>query len=93
MSLREKRDQMAALVADWQSSGMNQREYAGLRNISHRTLSYWIRKQQKRTDLQPAFIQIGGVLTPSIRIRYPHGVEMILPAQAPVGLLRALLQI
>jgi len=92
MSLREKRNQMAALVSDWQTSGMSQREYAGLHNIRHRTLSYWISKQRQMNDSQSAFIQIQGTFSQDIRIRYPHGVEVILPAQTPAGLLRVLIQ-
>ncbi len=90
MSIREKRDRMSALVADWQTSGMSQREYASIHNINHSTFSYWISQHRRTTDPQPAFIQIGGAVTQSIHIRYPNGVELKLPVQIPVGLLRTL---
>jgi len=93
MSLREKRAQMSALVLDWQASGMSQREYAGIHNIQHRTLGYWISKQRGREESRSSFIQIVDGVASGIHIRYPHGVEITLPGSTPVGYLRALIHL
>ena len=92
MTLQEKKSKMAAIISDWQSSGLRQVEYAGAHGFKLNTFRYWVSKQRQSGE-QPAFIQIGGTITQGIRIRYPHGVELILPVQTPVGILRTLIHI
>lgn len=84
---------MSAIVLDWQSSGNTQVAYARTHNIKLVTLRYWISRHRQTADDQPAFIQIGGMGSQEIHIRYPHGVELILPAQVPAGFLRSLIHI
>ena len=84
---------MSAIVSDWQTSGLSQVEYANTHNFKLATLRYWISKHRRSGDRTSDFIQIGGNFTQSIHIRYPHGVELILPVQTPAGLLRSLIQI
>jgi hypothetical protein len=93
MTLQEKKNKMAAIVSDWQTSGLSQVEYAGLHGFKLNTFRYWISKHKQSGDKQPGFIQIGGSFTQSIHIRYPHGVELILPVQTPAGLLRSLINL
>jgi len=93
MTLQEKKIKMAAIVSDWQSSGLSQVEYAGLHGFKLNTFRYWISKHRQSGEKQPAFIQIGGTVTQSIHIRYPHGVELFLPIQTPAGLLRSLINL
>jgi len=84
---------MAAIVSNWQASGLSQVEYAGMHGFKLNTFRYWVSKQRQPGEKQPAFIQIGGAVTQSIHIRYPHGVELILPVQPPAGILRTLIHI
>ncbi|NCA76141.1 MAG: hypothetical protein EOM90_07385 [Alphaproteobacteria bacterium] len=93
MTLQERKSKMAANVQDWQTSGLSQVEYARANNIKVATLRYQITRFRQTADEQPAFIQIGGISSQEIHIRYPHGVELILPAQVPAGLLRSLIHI
>ena len=92
MTLQEKKIKMAAIISDWQSSGLSQVEYAGIHGFKLNTFRYWVSKQRQSGE-PPAFIQIGEAVTQSIHIRYPHGVELILPVQTPTGTLRTLIHI
>lgn len=93
MTLQEKQRKMAAIISDWQSSGLSHVEYAGLHGFKLNTFRYWVSKQRQRVEKQAAFIQIGGAVTQSIHIRYPHGVELTLPVQTPAGLLKSLINL
>jgi len=83
---------MAAIVQDWQESGLSQVEFARHHDIKPATLRYWILKQRQVTDDRPAFIPLNSIVSQGIHIRYPHGVELILPFQVPAGLIRLLIQ-
>ena len=93
MILQEKKNKMTAIVSDWQASGLSQVEYAGLHGFKLNTFRYWISKHKQSGFKQPDFIQIGGAVTQSIHIRYPHGVELILPVQTPASILRSLINL
>jgi hypothetical protein len=90
MTKKEMRAMMASVVQDWQASGIMQIEYAWVHDMNISRLRYWIRKTAGGEQQQQDFIQIG--LAQGIHIRYPHGGEVILPAQTPVKLLRLLIQ-
>ena len=93
MTLQERRNKMTAIVQEWQASGLSQVEYARTHGIKLSTLRYWIARHRKIGDDQPAFIQIGGMGSQGIHIHYPHGVELVLPVQIPMGLLKSLIHI
>ncbi len=93
MTLQEKKNKMATAVQNWQESGLSQVEYARNYDIKLSTLRYWIFKYRQAVEDQPAFIQINGIGSQNIHIRYPHGVELVLPAQVSTGLLRSLIHI
>ena len=85
---------MVALVTEWQASGLSQREFAGMHNLSDRILVYWISKQKGRSDdTRSSFIQLVDEVSSGIHIRYPHGVEITLPTHTPVGIIKALIQL
>ena len=93
MTLQEKKNKVSAIVSDWQSSGLSQVEYAGIHGFKLNTFRYWVSKHRQSGTKQPAFIQISGAVTQSIHVRYPHGVELILPPNTPAGLLRSLINL
>jgi hypothetical protein len=93
MTLQERKSKRIALIEDWQESGLSQVEFAHNHNIKISTFRYWISRQRKADDDQPAFLQINGFPDHAIHIRYPHGVELVLPAQIPAGLLKSLIHI
>ncbi|MEI7983720.1 MAG: hypothetical protein WCI71_18880 [Bacteroidota bacterium] len=93
MTLQEKQSKMAAIVQDWQSSGLSQVEYARIHDYKLATLRYWISRHREASNNQPGFIQLSGAGVQGIHIRYPHGVELILPCIVPAGLLKSLIHI
>lgn len=93
MTLQEKKNKMAAIVSDWQTSGLSQVEYASMHGFKLTTFRYWVSKHKQTGSNRPDFIQIGGPVAASIHIRYPHGVELVLPAQTPAGFLRSLINL
>jgi hypothetical protein len=93
MTLQEKKSKMTAIIETWQQSGLTQIEFARDHAIKLSTFRYWIAKLRENKEDQPAFIHIGGSFTQGIHIRYPHGVELVLPFQTPGGLIRSLIHI
>jgi len=93
MTFEDKRSQMTAMVDLWRQSGLSQTEFSHLQNVKLATLRYWIHKQRQGETHGSGFIQLGGLPSSGISIRYPNGVELILPAQVPAGYLKMLINI
>ena len=93
MTLQERKSKLTAIVLDWQASGLSQVEYARTHDYKLTTLRYWISRHREALDNQPGFIQLSGAGTHGIHIRYPHGVELILPCIVPAGILKSLIHI
>ena len=93
MTDQENKNKMLAIVKEWQESGLNQVEYARTHDIKLVTLRYWITKQKQSAKAKPAFVQLNGIVSQGIHIRYPHGVELVLPVHTPAGYLRSLIHI
>ena len=93
MTLQDKRTMMLTLVEQWRQSGLSQTEFARIQNIPAVKLRYWIYKLNKAESANPGFIQLNGLASSGISIRYPNGVELILPAQVPAGYLKMLISI
>jgi hypothetical protein len=92
MTFEDKRSQMTAMVDLWRQSGLSQTEFSHLQNVKLATLRYWIHKQ-RQGDTGSGFIQLNGLPSSGISIRYPNGVELMLPAQVPAGYLKMLINI
>ena len=93
MTQQEKKSKMTAIVQNWQDSGLSQIDFANAHSIKLATLRYWILKQREKSNDQSAFIEIGGIVPQVIHIRYPHGVEVVLPTGTPTTMLRSLIHI
>lgn len=97
MGRSAKRKVMIMLVKQWQGSGLSQREFAQKNNIPFSQIKYWINKY--RTDKvsvesESSFIQLKGFTeTSNMCIRYPNGVELSLPEQTPVTIIKSLINI
>ena len=97
MTLQDKKAKMAAIVADWQASGISQMEYAQLHNFKIGTLRYWVARHRRMSEKAGAFIQMTAKssqpgTSQQIHIRFPHGIELMLPSHTPVQVIRALIQ-
>jgi len=56
-------------------------------------LRYWIHKQRHGETDRSGFIQLNGLPSAGISIRYPNGVELILPTRLPAGYIKMLINI
>ena len=92
MTQTEKRALMQTLVSQWKDSGLSQAKFAEQHNLTLVKFRYWIQKLTPNAVDDSAFIQINGFATQGISLRYPNGVELILPVQTPVAVLRSLIQ-
>jgi hypothetical protein len=93
MTFQDKRSQMTAMVEQWRQSGLSQAGFAQVQNIKLAKLRYWIHKQRQGDTPGSGFIQLSGLTSSGISIRYPNGIELILPAQVPAGYLKMLINI
>jgi len=90
MNKEEKRQQMLSLAEQWQQSGKSQVAFARENNIKLFTLRYWIKKRRQQEGT-PAFIQLNEPAGAGIVLRYPNGVELLLPLHTSVRLLKGLI--
>jgi hypothetical protein len=93
MTFQDKRSQVTAMVEQWHQSDLSQAGFAQVQNIKLAKLRCWIHKQQQGDTPGSGFIQLNGLLSTGIGIRYPNGVELILPAQMPARYLKMLINI
>jgi hypothetical protein len=84
---------MLSLVEQWQQSGMSQVEFAQVQNMTLVKLRYWISKHRSNENSTSAFIPLNGFAQQGISIRYPNGVEIMLPVQVPASILKSLINI
>lgn len=92
MNKEEKRRQMLSLAGQWQQSGKSQVAFARENNIKLFTLRYWIKKRRQQED-PSAFIQLNEPTGTGIILRYPNGVELMLPIQTPANLIKGLVNL
>ena len=93
MSREEKSNLMLSLVDGWQKSGQSQVEFASNNNIKLFTLRYWINKSRQMIDAGSSFIQLTDPVGSPVCLRYPDGVELLLPVHTPVNLIKGLIQL
>ncbi len=93
MNKEEKRQKMSTLVEQWQQSGMSQIAFARSNNIKLFTLRYWINKIRQQQEESSAFIQLNEPTGTSIILRYPNGVELLLPVHTSASLIKGLVNL
>jgi len=93
MTLQDKRSMMLTLVEQWRQSGLSQAEFARVQEIKLVKLRYWIHKHRHNEFNGSGFIQLNGLPSSGINIRYPNGVELLLPFQVPAGYIKMLISI
>ena len=93
MSREEKSNLMLSLVEQWQQSGLSQVDFAKGNNIKLFTLRYWIDKSRRMIDSGSSFIQLSDPVGAPVCLRYPNGVELLLPVDTPVSLIKGLIHL
>lgn len=90
MSIQERRKEMLLLVEQWHESGQTQKDFARDHGITKSKMGYWVRKAQQKED-QPGFVALTPFPGEGITLRYPNGIELMLPSQTPVHILKRLI--
>ena len=93
MSGQSHSEKMRSLVSVWQTSGQTQNEFAAANNVNLHTFKYWLYKICGEQSGAGNFINLGQVMLPELCLRYPNGVELMVPAQTSRALLRELVKI
>jgi len=100
MTLQDKRSSMFTLVESWQMSDKTQIEFARENGLSISKFRYWVHKSRKLSESNlpsSGFIRVSGNNLPlnetgdEIRLRYPNGVLLSLPAGIPLPVLKCLI--
>ena len=92
MSREERTTMMLDLVEQWRESGMTQKDFAESHEVKLSTLRYWIRKSRDEMS-SGSFIPLNLSAGQVIRLYYPNGMEIELPAQTPVRIIRDLINL
>ncbi len=83
---------MLELVEQWQESGMTQKDFAWSHEIKLSKLRYWIHKTRNEMS-SGSFIPLNLSAGQTIRLYYPNGMDIELPAQTPVRVVRDLINL
>ena len=91
--MKRTSEQMQVVISEWQTSGLNKKEFCIQRNIEYHTFHYWC----KRLLSAPAkgFTEMRVQRHEPIgecEIMFPSGARMILRGEPSVSWLRELLQ-
>jgi hypothetical protein len=88
--MKAQREKMQTIVNQWQESGKSQAEFARNNQLNLHCFRYWVSKFRKEGG-GPGFIALDGFVPGQICLHYPNGVELLLPAQTPVSVLKGLI--
>lgn len=83
---------MRELVAEWQVSGQSQKAFAQEHNLNLHTFKYWVYKFRQQNGTSGDFIRLNHFTEKEICLRYPNGVELLVPEQTPASTLRELVK-
>ena len=86
---------MSALIGEWESSGLSQKEFCQQHNLKMATFAYWRKKCKTHQETVTSFSGFQEVLPPIagfVEIRYPNGVVVCLP-RADADSLKALIRL
>lgn len=89
MTLQEKKGAMFQMMENWEQSGKTQIDFCEENKISVLKFRYWLKKYREK-DIDFGFVQLNPVTEQELRIRYPNGVEILIPNQTPVCVIRSL---
>lgn len=84
---------MRSFISVWQTSGQTQNDFAAANNVNLHTFKYWLYKIRVEQSGARSFIRLDQVMLPELCLRYPYGVELMIPAQTSPSLLMELVKI
>lgn len=80
---------MFSLIESWENSDLKQEEFANQHNISMAKFKYWLKKYRKHNQLDE-FVQINSPVSAEFIVRYPNGVEVLVPTTISTDNLKSL---
>ncbi len=86
-------EKMLSLVSEYRTSGKTQSVFAREHEINVHTFKYWLYKSRQKEDDNNSFIRLDPMPGHQICLRYPNGIEMLVPAQIPFATLRQLINL
>jgi hypothetical protein len=93
----EERERFLSLVDQWQESGMTRTAFAASIGMKLSKFYYWTEQHNKLSKKKSDFIEIPIPVVPAppkdIILRYPNGIELILPHDFLVETIKALTQL
>jgi len=93
MSSKEKQRRMFELVEQWKQSGETLKDFATFQGIALSGLQYWHKKYRDHRAPASVFIQMRSSGHTQLRLRYPNGVELMMPAGSPAALIAELIRL
>lgn len=92
MSKEEKREQMFAMIADWQQSGQSKKGYCEENGINEATFYYWFSRSKEKDTSSGGFIAIDKAgRKREAEVIYPNGVRI--KVDTDLGLLSQLIHL
>ena len=92
MNKTDRKEQMRELVGQWQASGQSQKDFASENNLNLHTFKYWIYKFRRDDQPLEGFIRLDDIPVQEISLRYPNGVELMVPTCTPATVLMDLIR-
>ncbi len=91
----DRQEEMFAHIETWQQIGTTQKHYCAEHQINTPVFQYWLRKYRKQHTTVDGFLPIQPVAIPgdTIRIHYPGGLEVHLPPQTSLHILKSLISL
>jgi hypothetical protein len=92
------RQEMFSLIKQWQTSGINQKDFCKQHDLSMHAFYYWLRKyKQTNTSSNDGFLPVE-IVPPvndtrgDIQIHYPNGVLITLDKAVSISRIKALIK-
>jgi len=83
MSSKEKQQQMFELIEAWKISGETIKDFVARQDIGLSKFQYWHKKYREQNATEGGFIRMHPIGGMELRLRYPNGVELLIPSGTP----------
>jgi hypothetical protein len=96
----KERQQMFAMIENWQQSGLTQKQYCRQQDIRYHVFHYWYKvyrdEQQNSKEAPSAFVALqlkstAAITAPYAELLLPNGKRLVFHYPVDVGTLQALL--
>ena len=82
---------MFGLIESWENSNLKQKDFTSQHNISMAKFKYWLKKYRNQNKADEDFVQIKPDTSADYLIKYPNGVEVLVPVNTTLENLKTLI--